>query len=579
MIACATRLAHNHDPEYLYKKRTSPIQTFRKALVRPETKQRIPRVIMQTNSDSRVPKDMAETIRSILEDNPEYEYVYFDDHAAREFISKEYGGRVLSCYDDLNPGAFKADLFRYCYIYRRGGVYIDTGMVSVTPLRKLIRENDEFIAPEDNLNGTGIYNAFMCSTPEHPIIATVLRICLKNIENKDKTSEMLTVTGPGALCNAFREEVGFGPTPNKDYGNGIRLIRHIGGNRLHKDSNNIVGEIDQDGVTILKTKYPTYYLDRVWYHKKEHYGVLWNKDEVFHSVMRGDRLPNSTDLVGCPPQITIKPEEQILDKVTISSEPLSSDAHSSKSQRIPKIIAQTNESTLLPARMVRVMKKLRRMNPEYAYEYFDSKRRRKFIRDNFDRDVLFAYDSLNPGAFQADLFRYCYLYRKGGIYADSGIEPFHPFRTMIGKDDVLIIPEDDGGKRAWNGFMCAVPKLELFKLTIDSIVKHCKERFYGDSALDITGPNLLGRVFRKIYEVECDEKLFESGRHSTSRVRVIRYSSSFTLTGRRCKEPGEVSYDGIPILRTKYYGYYEDMAWYQKKEQYDVYWQLRQVYV
>ena len=33
-------------------------------------------------------------------------------------------------------------------------------------------------------------------------------------------------------------------------------------------------------------------------------------------------------------------------------------------------------------------------------------------------DVLNAYDSLIPGAYKADLFRYLVLYREGGVYLD-----------------------------------------------------------------------------------------------------------------------------------------------------------------
>ena len=43
---------------------------------------------------------------------------------------------------------------------------------------------------------------------------------------------------------------------------------------------------------------------------------------------------------------------------------------------------------------------------------------RAFIRDAFPPDVVAAYDLLIPTAFKADLWRYCVLYKFGGVYLD-----------------------------------------------------------------------------------------------------------------------------------------------------------------
>ena len=49
----------------------------------------------------------------------------FNDADCREFIAREYPPDVLMAYDLLIPTAFKADLWRYCVLYKYGGVYLD----------------------------------------------------------------------------------------------------------------------------------------------------------------------------------------------------------------------------------------------------------------------------------------------------------------------------------------------------------------------------------------------------------------------------------------------------------------------
>ena len=49
----------------------------------------------------------------------------FNDRDCREFIMREYPPDVLNAYDSLLPTAFKADLWRYCVLYKYGCVYLD----------------------------------------------------------------------------------------------------------------------------------------------------------------------------------------------------------------------------------------------------------------------------------------------------------------------------------------------------------------------------------------------------------------------------------------------------------------------
>ena len=59
-----------------------------------------------------------------------------------------------------------------------------------------------------------------------------------------------------------------------------------------------------------------------------------------------------------------------------------------------------------------------RVGVDCVYYLYNDADCRAFIRSAFPPDVLYAYDLLIPTAFKADLWRYCVLYKFGGVYLD-----------------------------------------------------------------------------------------------------------------------------------------------------------------
>jgi len=146
----------------------------------------------------------------------------FNDSDCRAFIMREYPPDVLTAYDRLIPTAFKADLWRYCVLYKYGGMYLDVkyggGSASRTsqlrsidqggsgpmtavganepaqasggggggPLREIVErffgagcggggDDDVFVLERDAVGlwptgRFGIHNAFMIVKPKNPIL-------------------------------------------------------------------------------------------------------------------------------------------------------------------------------------------------------------------------------------------------------------------------------------------------------------------------------------------------------------------------------------------------------------------------
>lgn len=243
--------------------------------------QKIPRILIQTNEKDIVPKDMLASMKNVIDINPEYEYKYFDNEDVIKYLIDNFNPRIIKAYNKLKPGAYKADLFRYCILYKMGGVYLDSPMTAKAPLSALIKPEDEFISPEDNQTG-GIYNAFICCIPEHPIMKACIENAISNIEEEFYGSGDLTITGPQLLSRTFEDLLGEKVRPGKDYGNGIRLITHYAVPTNMLCPGLTVGHILDGNTEIFLTRYPSYYIDRIWYNSTKRYSDMWKNRDVFN---------------------------------------------------------------------------------------------------------------------------------------------------------------------------------------------------------------------------------------------------------------------------------------------------------
>ena len=161
---------------------------------------------------------------------------------------------------------------------------------------------------------------------------------------------------------------------------------------------------------------------------------------------------------------------------------------------IPLNIFQTWHTKNLPTIMNYASNMIKYNNPEFNYYLFDDEDCRNFIKENFDNSVLNAYDSLIPGAYKADLWRYCVLYKKGGIYLDIKYIPENNFKFMnlIEKEHFVLDADRNG---VYNALMVCLPGNTKLLACINKIVENVRNKFYGLTPLDPTGPLLLKKYF------------------------------------------------------------------------------------
>lgn len=122
---------------------------------------------------------------------------------------------------------------------------------------------------------------------------------------------------------------------------------------------------------------------------------------------------------------------------------------------------------------------------------------KQFIANNYSEDVLWAYESLRPYSYKADLGRFCLLNKLGGWYLDIAVRMVNP--VEVG-DRIKFLAFRDIQRFSFTSWACATtvlyskPDNVALQNAIDLIVKNCKEKYYGITPLCPTGPTLLGQA-------------------------------------------------------------------------------------
>lgn len=190
----------------------------------------VPRILHQNmlkGWDS-LPPEILDNIDALKARNPGWEYRFYDDPAARDFILRVWGPKMLAVYESIDPVyyAARSDLLRYLITYVEGGVYLDIKSTALRPLDQVIRPDDVFILSQwprgpnrssdaygddftgpvelAHIPGSEYVQWFIVTAPGHPFLAAVLK----------------EVVGRIARYNAFSGGVGkdgvvrlTGPTP------------------------------------------------------------------------------------------------------------------------------------------------------------------------------------------------------------------------------------------------------------------------------------------------------------------------------------------------------------------------------
>jgi mannosyltransferase OCH1-like enzyme len=209
----------------------------------------------------------------------------------------------------------------------------------------------------------------------------------------------------------------------------------------------------------------------------------------------------------------------------------------------------------LPPLMKQNYELMKNSNPKITFHLYNEDECREFIKTHFKEDVLDAYDRLIPCAYKADLWRYCVLFINGGIYMDIKYKCINNFK-FISLTEKEHFVRDRPENYVYNALISSKPNNPILLNCIKQIVENVKNKYYGDNALQPTGPGLLGIYLKK--EIHNMDLYFMP-------VKINN------------KELDTIWYNNINILEC-YTGYRYEQKLYQKKNRYNILWDNKNIY-
>ena len=129
----------------------------------------IPRIINQTYHNlEKIPTYIHDQFDKHASD---FTRIVYNDETSRNFIEEYFGNHLVKKYDSLY-GCFKADFFRYCLLYVKGGIYMDIKTLLTEDLNLIFHDlnKDHQMYTCLSMNTKSIYQGIIATSPCNPFI-------------------------------------------------------------------------------------------------------------------------------------------------------------------------------------------------------------------------------------------------------------------------------------------------------------------------------------------------------------------------------------------------------------------------
>ena len=245
----------------------------------------IPLDLYQTYRTKKMPYNMSRNLAYNIRNNPDLEFHLYDDNDCREFIKNNFNDIVLYAFDKLKPGAYKADLWRLCILFLKGGFYMDIKMKTVKGFNLSQLNSKEHLVLDmplklpDQKPITGIYNAFMITKKFNPFVKECIKNICINVLNLYVGNHPLSVTGPLFMKSIFDNM--------ENDTNIFDLSHHREPKKYEKQCmSERLGIVILNDEPILICEYLGYFKDRQMIYEMydtHHYAHLWKKNNIYNN--------------------------------------------------------------------------------------------------------------------------------------------------------------------------------------------------------------------------------------------------------------------------------------------------------
>lgn len=358
--------------------------------------------------------------------NPEYEINFSKDIDCYEFLNKHFNQEIVNYFHTLAYGAWKADLWRLCKLYIHSGIYSD---VDIEPFIKLdtLDKDITFYSSLTTINPKTIFQAFITnfSQPKNPLILACLVYFLQHIDNKnsiwtwptynmyelikynlniDKIQpfikyniDIVKIPIQIGISNQNKKLINLHYFPDIEYS--VLLEKNPYNDTFHFEITNNILEVTRTDSTMG------------WGHNHRCYIAISSKEVLYFFL----EISN--------PNRVVDNHEHILFKSKYSDYPWNIESFPKTIYMCDKTLDTINIHS----------HNWKQLNPTYTIKLYDDAICEQFLEKSFSSLHKHIFKIISYGPYKADFWRLCILYKYGGIYVDSDIEPLVPLDTYIEK--------------------------------------------------------------------------------------------------------------------------------------------------
>lgn len=156
-------------------------ENFELSIAEKTDERKIPKILHLTyHSKKAVPSYVFDNINKYCSD---YKIIFYDDDACINEL-KQIDNILADKFISFEQGAHKADLFRYCILYKYGGVYLDIKTDLQIPLNNFIDHTLNNTLYTVRTEGTDrVYQGFIATYPQNDIFNLLIKDMLIQPDN------------------------------------------------------------------------------------------------------------------------------------------------------------------------------------------------------------------------------------------------------------------------------------------------------------------------------------------------------------------------------------------------------------
>lgn len=437
-----------------------------------------------------IPSAMKDNVDSIRKFHPDAEYKLWQGAELRAFIAENFESRIVEAYDTLAAYTAKADLGRYCLLYKLGGLYSDLSNRFQQPIRAL--DNHELVCFRDVEPYDGavwaITPTILYAKPNLEELKIAIDLLVDNVVNRHYGINPLCPTGPILFGRALA-------TANRVDNYAIGKMVALTGNQSNRNHIFMSPDNRWIAVRIQKEGGSPHLLGL---HGTNNYNELWRDRRYFGEPQKkGDAVCVICRFL----EKKLRPILPIFKK----SRGRRFKAFGMPKFDLPLYVHVFND---VPGSKSdrHTGGSLRQYHPEAVFKLWKDSEIVECMAANFDAETLSAYQDCLCAELRSVLARYCVLYVHGGIL-------FNPTVRFIGRFDMpqgYLISCFRGGSvssDAWSidtAVVRSAPKtkelLDVIKLLVESI--ESREPLLAEPAPIQLSSNLLGRAMAMNYRQE-----------------------------------------------------------------------------